>query len=139
MAIRTYLAQLGERLDDALDLDALGPEVLVVLVAHLALPADRLLVDLCRPGLGPRGQSLAHVPEVLVLVHGETDVRQGASPSPVVPELGVHQDAVMVEEDALLHSRDPFGSLDAIRLRFDATFSAQPHRRIVVVPTLIGW
>ena len=47
--------QLGERLDDAVDLDALGPQVLlVVLVANLALPADGLFIDPCRPGLGPR-------------------------------------------------------------------------------------
>ena len=44
--------QLGERLDDAVDLDPLGPQVLLVVpVAHLALPADRLFVDPCRSGL----------------------------------------------------------------------------------------
>jgi hypothetical protein len=96
--------ELRERLDDAVDLDRLRPQVLLVIgVAHLALAVDGLLVDTRRPGLGPRGESLVHVLDVLVPVHREPDLRQGALPGPEVPVLGVHQDTVVIEEDVLLH------------------------------------
>ena len=98
--------QLGKSLCDALDLDGFGSQILlVVAVANLTLPADGLLVDARGPGLGPRAEPLVHVPDVEVLVQGDTDVRQGAFSGLVVPELGVHQHTVVIEEDVLLHSR----------------------------------
>src|ERR1700722_3297702 len=88
----------------ALDFDGLCSEVfLIVVIARLTLPADGLFVYACRPSLGPRAQSPVHVPEVLILVQGQSHVCQGAFPGLVVPELGVHEDAIMVEEHVLLH------------------------------------
>jgi hypothetical protein len=43
-----------------------------------------------------------------MLVQGQSHVCQGAFPSLVVPELGVHKDAIMVEEYVLLHAQSPW-------------------------------
>jgi hypothetical protein len=62
------------------------------------LPADGLFIDTCLPGLSPRAQSLVHVPEILILVHSQTNVRQGALSSFVIPEFGIHQNTIKIEE-----------------------------------------
>jgi hypothetical protein len=46
----------------------------------------------------------------LFLVQGQTNVRQGAFSSFVIPEFGIHQNAIMIEEYVLSHSLDPFMS-----------------------------
>ncbi|MCW2767249.1 MAG: hypothetical protein JWO11_3208 [Nocardioides sp.] len=85
----------------------LSPQVLLVVgVTNRALTVAGSFINTCRLGLGPRTQTLAHVQQVLVPVDGQTNVREGAFAGFEVPELGIDQNTVMVEEDVLLHSRD---------------------------------
>jgi hypothetical protein len=44
----------------------------------------------------------------LILVQSQTDVRQGAFSGFVIPEFGIHQNTIMIEEYVLFHSLDPF-------------------------------
>jgi hypothetical protein len=98
------VGQFGESLDDAMDLNGFRPQViLIVVVASLAQPADGRIIDACLLHLNPRAQPVAHVAEIPVLVQGHTDLREGAFSGFVVPDLGVHQDAVVIEEDVVLH------------------------------------
>jgi hypothetical protein len=70
---------------------------------HLTLPADGLFIDACRSGLGPGGQSLGHVLEVLISIQGESNVSQGALSGFVIPEFGIHQNTIMVKENVFIH------------------------------------
>jgi hypothetical protein len=67
--------QFGERLDDAVDLDCLGPQVLLVVgVPDLTQPVDSAVINPSRLGLGPGACALAHVQEVLVRVQQQADL-----------------------------------------------------------------
>src|ERR1700742_1937344 len=81
---------------------------LIIIITNLTLPAEGLFINTCRPGLGPSAQSLIHVPEVLILVQSQANVRQGAFTSFVIPEFGIHQNTIMIEEYVPFHSLDPF-------------------------------
>jgi hypothetical protein len=61
--------QFGECLGDAVDLDCLGPQVLLVVgVPDLTQPVDGAVINPSRLGPGPGACALAHVSEVLLRV-----------------------------------------------------------------------
>lgn len=83
------------------------------------------------PGLGPNPQSLAQVPELLIAVQSQTDVRQDAFSSSVIPEFGIHQNTIMIEEYVLLHSLDPFpGVICAVAAGYGVGNDRRPQRSL---------
>ena len=98
------ICELGQRLQDTVNLDVFRSKIfLIVGITDLALPADGLIIDTCRHGLGPGRESLGHVTEILVSVQGKSDVSQGALSGFEIPEFGIHQNPIMVKEDEFLH------------------------------------
>ena len=104
MAILYSTASTSSVSRDTLDFDVLRSQIfLIVGITDLSLPADGLFIDTCRCGLGPGGESLGHVSEVMVSIQGKSNVSQGALSGFVIPELGIHQNPVMVKENVFFH------------------------------------
>ena len=67
--------QFGKCLDDAVDLDCLGPQVLLIVgVPDLTPRADGVVISPGRLGLGPGACASARVQEVLVRVQQQADL-----------------------------------------------------------------
>ena len=102
---------------DTLDFDVFRSKIFLIIgITDLTLPADGLFINTCRSGLGPGGQSLGHVSEVLISIQGKSNVSQGALSGFVVPEFSIHQNPVMVKENVLFHFCARFNLGSTIKL-----------------------
>ncbi len=79
---------------------------LIISITNLTLPADGPFVNTGRPSLRPGAQSLTQVTEVLVLVKS-AQCPPGTNSCLVIPEFGIHQNTIVIEEYVLLHPLDP--------------------------------
>ena len=93
-----------QRFQDTLDFDVFCSKIFLLIdITDFTLPADSLFINTCRSSLAPSGQSLGHVSDVLISIQNKSNVSQGALSGLVIPEFGIHQNAIMVKEDISLH------------------------------------